>query len=408
MGCQYAVNLPQQLVGVITHIEGVHNDHYINGLGRKGKLITGKDLFSLSLHGLPVRDDLNHVLNPGQFLDRDTCVGPYDDQIVAKPLVQYDLHIAHQLGSEALPQRRRAVPALQLRPGLQRWLDCKQFLHRGTIAPRGWQRQAPHTFDPVREATMSSKLTVEPIQAFTDNYIWLLHDAAAAAVVDPGDPEPVLATLAERQLQLRDILVTHHHFDHTGGLEALKEATGCCIWGPRNTKITAVDRRVSEGEIVTILDTDFSILEVPGHTLDHIAYVADGIVFCGDTLFAGGCGRVFEGTFAMMRHSLSKLRQLPPDTHIYCAHEYTLANLSFAMAADPDNESLKSRVKRCEALRQQGEPTVPSLLADELATNPFLRWDAPGLIRNLAGLDRLDGQGGDAVFSGLRQWKDTF
>jgi len=255
---------------------------------------------------------------------------------------------------------------------------------------------------------MSLTLTVEPIQAFTDNYIWLLHDGTSAAVVDPGDPEPVLATLAERQLELRDILVTHHHFDHTGGLEVLKEATGCCVWGPINSKITAVDRRVSEADIVTVLDTDFSILEVPGHTLDHIAYVAEGMAFCGDTLFAGGCGRVFEGTFPMMRRSLSKLRQLPPDTRIYCAHEYTLANLSFAIAADPDNDTLKSRVTRCEALRRKGEPTVPSLLADELATNPFLRWDAPALIRNLAGLNRLEGQGGDAVFTGLRQWKDTF
>ena len=163
--------------------------------------------------------------------------------------------------------------------------------------------------------------------------------------------------------------------------------------GPRNTKITAVDRRVTEGEIVTILDTDFSILEVPGHTLDHIAYVADGIVFCGDTLFAGGCGRVFEGTFAMMRHSLSKLRQLPPDTHIYCAHEYTLANLSFAMAADPDNESLKSRVKRCEALRQQGEPTVPSDREDPLHLfGAVVPGGAPNAFTNAFVLDR-DGGG---------------
>lgn len=255
---------------------------------------------------------------------------------------------------------------------------------------------------------MSMTLTVEPIPAFSDNYIWLLHNGHEAAVVDPGDAEPVLQTLDQRGLTLTDILITHHHFDHTGGLEKLKSATDCHVVGPNNPKITHLDRHLADQETATVLGLTFSIIEVPGHTLDHIAYVGGGMVFCGDTLFAGGCGRVFEGTFPMMRNSLSKLRQLPEDTRVYCAHEYTMANLSFASAADPENEVLRNRILHCQSLRGAGQPTVPSRISDEVATNPFLRWDAPGIIKNLIMQDKLPGNSADEVFAGLRQWKDTF
>ena len=258
---------------------------------------------------------------------------------------------------------------------------------------------------------MAAMLNVEPIPAFSDNYIWLLHNDIDAIVVDPGDAAPVFAALTERNLSLKGILITHHHFDHVGGIAALTEATQCEVWGPENPQITPVTHRVKEGDTVQILGETLRVIEVPGHTLDHIAYLAPSILFCGDTLFAGGCGRVFEGTHPMMRNSLAKLRSLDPNTKIYCAHEYTLANLSFALAADPNNVTLSDRIRHCQSLREQNIPTVPSRLADELATNPFMRWDASSVIETLVAESKLlyaQSDHNDAVFAGLRQWKDTF
>lgn len=255
---------------------------------------------------------------------------------------------------------------------------------------------------------MTTVFTIEPISAFSDNYIWLLHNGTDAVVVDPGDAGPVLAALSERKLALKGILITHHHFDHVGGLEALTAATQCEVWGPENPKIIPVTHRVSEGDTLHILGQAFQVMEVPGHTLDHIAYQGEGILFCGDTLFAGGCGRVFEGTHPMMRNSLAKIRRLDPQTKIYCAHEYTLANLQFAVAADPKNTVLEERVTHCESLREQNIPTVPSILADEIATNPFLRWDAPSVMATLVAESKLIGSNSDDVFAGLRRWKDMF
>ncbi|MDG1066449.1 MAG: hydroxyacylglutathione hydrolase [Luminiphilus sp.] len=255
---------------------------------------------------------------------------------------------------------------------------------------------------------MAAALKIEPIPAFSDNYIWLLHNDTDAVVVDPGDANAVIAALSERNLSLQGILITHHHFDHVGGIAALTDATQCEVWGPENPKIVPVTHRVTEGDTLEVLGASLRVLEVPGHTLDHIAYLGEGVLFCGDTLFAGGCGRVFEGTHPMMRKSLAKLRDLDPLTKVYCAHEYTIANLQFAVAADPDNTNLAERVKVCTSLREQNIPTVPSLLADEIATNPFLRWDAPSVMENLAAESRLLGSQSDDVFAGLRQWKDTF
>jgi hydroxyacylglutathione hydrolase len=246
------------------------------------------------------------------------------------------------------------------------------------------------------------------IPAFSDNYIWLMHDGTRGVVVDPGDAAPVQAALEERNLELAGILVTHHHFDHTGGVLALKDYRDCPVWGPHNPKIEGIDHRVSEGDQVSLLGAELSVIEVPGHTLDHIAYIGPDWVFCGDTLFAGGCGRVFEGTFPMMRASLQRLRQLPEATRVFCAHEYTTANLAFAVAADPDNSALQGRVKTCQDLRAQNQPTVPSTIGEEIATNPFLRWDAQSLTARLARAGGDTNADPDFVFAKLRQWKDNF
>ena len=256
-------------------------------------------------------------------------------------------------------------------------------------------------------------LQIEPIAAFSDNYIWLLSDPASgqAVVVDPGDASPVLSTLSERGLTLSGIMITHHHFDHVGGLATLKASHSCHVWGPHNPGIDGVDTRLADGDSVEILGTKFDIIEVPGHTMDHIAFyhaAEKPLLFCGDTLFAGGCGRVFEGTFPMMHASLKKLAVLPEDTAVYCAHEYTLANLTFARAVEPDNQALADRIAAAEATRARSEATVPSTLGLELATNPFLRAETPALVAALSASSKLEGETGDEVFATVRGWKDNF
>lgn len=254
--------------------------------------------------------------------------------------------------------------------------------------------------------------TVRPLKAFNDNYIWLLADEAGqAVVVDPGDAAPVEAALAADGLTLSAILVTHHHFDHTGGVASLAKDWGCPVFGPDNPAIDAITHRVVAGKSVKVLDYHFDVLAVPGHTLDHIAFYQPGetpLLFCGDTLFAGGCGRVFEGTFPMMFESLQRLAALPDDTRVYCAHEYTLANLAFARAVEPDNPALLERIAQAEELREQDRPTVPSLLATERATNPFLRCSQDSVLQGLLASGRsVDGRPQDR-FAELRQWKDDF
>ncbi len=225
---------------------------------------------------------------------------------------------------------------------------------------------------------MVRPLEITPIPAFDDNYIWLLRnpDGAAAAVVDPGDEEPVLETLAREGLELSGILITHRHGDHTGGVRGLKAAfPQVPVWGPAGEEIATLTLRLREGDRVQIpgIEASFRVLDVPGHTRGHIAYWGEGVLFCGDTLFAAGCGRVFDGTAAQLADSLARIAQLPPETLVYCAHEYTLANLGFAQWVEPDNPALAQRRRDDRALRAAGRPTVPSTLALELATNPFLR-----------------------------------
>ena len=253
-----------------------------------------------------------------------------------------------------------------------------------------------------------AELVIQPIEAFSDNYIWLLIRGDQAFVVDPGDADPVLQRLETDNLELRGILITHHHFDHIGGVETLVSKTGCQVWGPKNSTMPFINTVLGEGDAVNVLGTQFNVMEIPGHTLDHIAYVGDGAVFCGDTLFVGGCGRVFEGTLPMMRRSLARLRDLPGDTRVYCAHEYTLANLAFAQTVAPQDDAILARTTECKELRSMGLPTVPSSIDTERSSNPFMRWDDPVMRDALTLHGRNIPEDEDIVFAELRQWKDNY
>ena len=224
-----------------------------------------------------------------------------------------------------------------------------------------------------------------PLPAFTDNYIWMLHNARQAIVVDPGDATPVLQTLQAQGLQLQAILVTHHHADHVGGVDALRAATGAQVYGPARERMPEPLVRLAQGDTVKALGLQFQVIDVPGHTAGHIAYYCpdmDGapLLFCGDTLFSGGCGRLFEGTAAQMQASLDALAALPANTLVCCAHEYTISNLRFAQAVEPNNPELAQYLEYCQQLRKNGQPTLPSTLQTELAINPFMRTRAADVI----------------------------
>lgn len=255
-------------------------------------------------------------------------------------------------------------------------------------------------------------LHVLTVPAFQDNYLWLIHDGTHAVAVDPGDATPILAALGEHRLTLAAILLTHHHADHVGGVATLLDRFPVPVYGPANDNIAYVTVKLKEGDAVQLVAPALrlQVLDVPGHTLGHIAYYASEQqwLFCGDTLFAGGCGRLFEGTPEQMAASLIKLAALPDATLVYCAHEYTLSNLRFALEVDPGNDDLKQRAHLERARRDRGEPTVPSTLGVEKATNPFLRFARPELGERLMQLGHLSSREPIAVFTALRHWKNSF
>jgi hydroxyacylglutathione hydrolase len=251
-----------------------------------------------------------------------------------------------------------------------------------------------------------------PLPAFDDNYIWMLHDGQQALVVDPGDARPVADALQRAGLQLQAILVTHHHGDHTGGIDALRDATGATVYGPASEDIPKPLTPLRGGQTIAAVGMEFQVMDVPGHTAGHIAFYCpdmDGtpLLFCGDTLFSAGCGRLFEGTPAQMLASLNSLAALPATTRVCCTHEYTLSNLKFALEIEPDNTALVAYNAHCQSLRAQGLPTLPSSIAIEKSINPFLRTTVPSVISAARNFDAA-GVDASGAFATLRQWKNQY
>ena len=255
-----------------------------------------------------------------------------------------------------------------------------------------------------------SNLDVIPLRAFADNYIWTIRDSTCAAVVDPGDARPVLDYLQAQKLELVAILNTHHHADHVGGNAELLGRWKAPVYGPRDERIGEVTQRLQDGARFTLphFGIEFEVLEIPGHTRSHITFYGGGMLFCGDTLFAVGCGRLFEGTPRQMHDSLSRLMRLPDSTRVYCGHEYTLSNIRFAQAADPGNAALQELEEKARKQRDQNLPTLPSTIGQEKATNPFVRVREPGVI---ASANRYAGKALNdpvSVLAAIREWKNSF
>jgi len=254
-------------------------------------------------------------------------------------------------------------------------------------------------------------LNVVAIPAFEDNYIWLILDENRqfAAIVDPGDADPVLDYLSANGVTPIAILITHHHGDHTGGIRELIAAHPMPVYGPARERIPAMTHPLSEGDEVNLasMGLRLRVIDAPGHTSGHILYYGHGFLFCGDTLFAGGCGRLFEGTPGQMYDSLSKITALPDDTLVYCAHEYTADNLKFAKVAEPGNAELMQRIEDTRALRARGQATVPSRLGLEKQTNPFLRSEVTEIIRGAESFAGKTLASPAQVFATVRHWKDT-
>lgn len=256
-----------------------------------------------------------------------------------------------------------------------------------------------------------NKLRVKAIPAFMDNYIWSIENDTCAIIVDPGQAEPVIQHLQNHNLQLKAILVTHHHGDHVGGIKRLKEVyPSTNIIGFANASYLGIEEAYSENDTFKVLGIEFTLIEVPGHTLDHVAYFAyldnSPVLFCGDTLFSGGCGRLFEGSPEQMYTSLCKIKALPETTLIYCAHEYTLANLEFARTLNPTNRELFAYQEHCTSKRSNDESTIPTSLQTEIKVNPFLRETDPEIIDNLRKLGYTELNDSVHCFAAIRKAKD--
>jgi hydroxyacylglutathione hydrolase len=251
---------------------------------------------------------------------------------------------------------------------------------------------------------------VIPLRALADNYVWTIRDATHAAVVDPGDARPVIEYLEREKLELAAILNTHHHADHVGGNRGLLARWKAPVFGPRDERVAEVTHRLKEGDRFTLphFGIEFGVMDIPAHTRSHIAFHGAGMVFSGDTLFAAGCGRLFEGTPAQMHDALTRLMRLPDDTRVYCGHEYTVSNVRFARAVEPDNAALRELEGRAKQLREKDLPTLPSTIAQEKATNPFVRVREPAVVAaasKRAGRALADPV---AVLGEVREWKNSF
>ena len=253
-------------------------------------------------------------------------------------------------------------------------------------------------------------LSIEPIKAFTDNYIWLVSTNEGSIVIDPGESENIQKLIDNKTIDLKGILITHHHYDHTNGLSELVKKNELEVYGPVNN-IDGIDHRLNDKDQISIIGIDFDIISIPGHTLDHIGFYSANanspILFCGDTLFAGGCGRVFEGTYEQMFNALKKITKLPTNTNIYCGHEYTLSNLKFALEADDSNKELIEEFKKVESKINSNIPSLPTTLDKELKVNPFLRCDNINIQNKI--IEKFNVSNNELeVFTALRKWKDNF
>ena len=252
-------------------------------------------------------------------------------------------------------------------------------------------------------------MNILPLPAFTDNYIWLIEENGKATVVDPGDAEVVNNCLKEKNLELENILITHHHFDHTGGVEQLKKSHECNVFGPHDSPFKGVEKKLKENDEISIHGSTFKIIEVPGHTLDHIAYYSEeqNTLFCGDTLFSGGCGRIFEGTPDQMYESLSKLSVLDLSTKIYCTHEYTQSNLNFAIKVEPGNNNLVEYKNKIDEKRSNNEISLPTNLKLEKNINPFLRSHVEEIKENVKDFAKINHPSDLETFTAVRSLKDN-
>ena len=253
-------------------------------------------------------------------------------------------------------------------------------------------------------------LSVEPIKAFTDNYIWLVSTNEGSIVIDPGESKNIQKLIDNNTIDLKGILITHHHYDHTNGLSELVKINELEVYGPVNN-IDGINHRLTDKDKISIIGIDFDVISIPGHTLDHIGFYSananNPILFCGDTLFAGGCGKIFEGTYEQMFHALKKITKLPTNTNIYCGHEYTLSNLKFALEADDTNKELIEEFKKVKNKINSNIPSLPTTLDKELKVNPFLRCDNINIQNKIIEKFKVSNNELE-VFTALRKWKDNF